>query len=117
MANSTQQNNNMLEKMQSLATTISKLQTQVNNTNQTQTSNNNQTTRGQDNRGRGRGSNREGRGNHDGRGTNKQPPQYCWSHGNCAHNGTDCHTPAEGHINHATYSNMQGGSKNRCHWL
>jgi hypothetical protein len=94
--------------MQSLATTISKLQTQVNNTNQAQTSNSNQTARR---------SNREGHGNSGGRGTNKQPPQYCWSHGNCAHNGTDCHTPAEGHTNDATYSNMQGSSKNKYHWL
>jgi hypothetical protein len=115
MANSTQQNADMLEQMQSLATTISKLQTQVNNTNQAQTGNRDQTTRGQDHR--GRGGNRGARGTRGDRGTTKQPPQYCWSHGNCAHNGASCNTPADGHIKTATYSNMQGGSTNKCHWI
>jgi hypothetical protein len=28
-----------------------------------------------------------------------------------------CHTKSEGHIDAATYLNMQGGSTNNCHWL
>jgi hypothetical protein len=115
MANSTQQNSNMLEQMQSLAATMSKLQNQVNNNNHT--SNHHQSNRGQHQRGRGNDNNRDNRNHRNGRSTNKPAPKYCWTHGNCAHNGADCHTPADGHVKDATYANMQGGSQAKCHWL
>ena len=108
MANSTQQNQNMMNQMQSLMSTISTLQTQVNSQ-----------TRGQDDKRKDR---RPGRDRRGGRGTGnhtrtKQPPKYCWTHGNCAHTGSACETKAAGHIDCATYANMQGGSTHNCHWL
>jgi hypothetical protein len=113
MANSVQQNQDLLTQMQALATTISGLQTQVNNQSQY---------RGRGNGDRGNG--REGRGNgregHGNRGTgrgNERTPQYCWTHGNCAHPSTGCNSRAAGHQESATYQNMQGGSTSRCHWL
>ena len=42
---------------------------------------------------------------------------YCWSHGSCAHNGTDCKNPKEGHKKDATFSNMMSGSKKDCYWI
>jgi hypothetical protein len=35
---------------------------------------------------------------------------YCWTHGISQHPGTDCFTPASGHITTATLKNRQGGS-------
>jgi hypothetical protein len=110
MANSTQQNQQMLEQMTALASTVSTLQTQIGNASQNQGGGNNQ--------GKGRRNNdRAGRGNHRGRGTPRRPPKYCWTHGNCAHSSSDCETKGDGHIAEATYSDMQGGSTTRCHWL
>ena len=63
-------------------------------------------------RGRGRGRGRSGNRNRGER-TN----QYCHSHGNCAHTGRECETPAEGHQIDATFANLMGGSTNRCYWL
>ena len=63
------------------------------------------------NHGRGRGRNTGGRGQPSG------PRMYCWSHGACAHSSTDCNTKLPGHQTTATFSNMQGGSSNRCFWL
>ena len=40
----------------------------------------------------------------------KQPRQYCWTHGKCAHNGTQCQKPAVGHRPEATFENTMGGS-------
>jgi hypothetical protein len=116
MANSANQNQHMMDQMQSLMSTISTLQTQVNN--------NNNNTRGRDGSGRNRRNGREGRGggrsqgsSGRGRRRSRQPPKYCWTHGNCAHAGAECETKTEGHIDCATYSNMQGGSTHNCHWL
>ena len=71
-------------------------------------------------RGRGRGAAR-GRGRSRGRGGNRQrgeiPNCYCHTHGSCAHPSSACETPAEGHQSDATFSNMMGGSTNRCYWL
>ena len=42
---------------------------------------------------------------------------YCWTHGSCAHNGTDCKNPKEGHKKEATFANMMNGSTKECYWL
>jgi hypothetical protein len=108
MANSTQQNSQMIEQMTALATTISTLQAQVNS---------NQSRGRSSGGGGGRGG---GRGRSSGRGRGagpRSPPRYCWTHGNCAHGSAECSTKAAGHIDDANYTNMQGGSVNRCHWL
>ena len=65
------------------------------------------------NRGRGRG-----RGNRN-QNVNRGNPQrgrrqYCWSHGSCAHSGTQCETQSEGYISSATFSNKQNGSTRNC---
>lgn len=36
---------------------------------------------------------------------------YCWTHGWCRHNGTQCSAPAEGHQVTATKTNRMGGSE------
>jgi hypothetical protein len=108
MANSSQQNQQILDQMTALATTVLTLQTQLNNNNQDQGN-----CRG---RGRGRDNDRRRCGG-AGRGSNACDFKYCWSHGNFAHAGTNCESKANGHINDATYANMQGGSTTRCHWL
>jgi hypothetical protein len=108
MANSTHQNTQMLEQMTALASTISTLQAQVNS---------NQSHGRSSGGGGGRGGGR-GRSNGRGRGAGpRSPPRYCWTHGNCAHGSAECSTKAAGHIDDATYTNMHGGSVNRCHWL
>ena len=109
MANSTQQSASIITQMQALAATISTLQTQVNN-------NQNQRGRGGGGRG-GRGGRGGGRGGRGRGGGTASTPMYCWTHGNCAHAGCDCKTPGVGHIEGATYANMQGGSTYNCHWL
>ena len=43
--------------------------------------------------------------------------KYCWTHGVCAHTGTDCNTPATGNQEQATFTNMMNGSTTRCYWL
>lgn len=44
----------------------------------------------------------------------KKPRQYCWTHGWCAHNGTECQAPSDGHIPSATLDNKAGGSNKNC---
>jgi hypothetical protein len=117
MANSTQQSQQMAEQMTALASTVSTLKTQLEN------STNNQS-RGRNGRNRGSNRNNDRNGDRRGRAGRNGPRapaggnyKYCWTHGNCSHSGKDCETPAEGHTNEATYSNMQGGSTARCHWL
>ena len=104
MANSSAQNQTMMDQMQAMMSTISTLQAQANNGG-----------RGGGGRGRGRGRGRGGRGG--GRGNGRFIPKYCHTHGNCGHTGIECETKAEGHIDTATYANMQGGSTKGCHWL
>ncbi len=106
MANSSQQNQQMLEQMTALATTVATLQTQVNSHNQ------NPGQGGGRPRGHGRG-----RGGRGGRGGARRVFKYCWTHGNCSHGSADCEAPTDGHLKCATYTNMQGGSTYRCHWL
>ena len=47
----------------------------------------------------------------------KKDRKYCWTHGSCAHNGTECNNPSEGHKKEATFANMLGGSTKDCYWL
>jgi hypothetical protein len=61
--------------------------------------------------GSGCGSGRDRCGGCGGRGNNRLPPKYCWTHGNCAHNGAECETKSDGPINDATYSNMKTGAQ------
>lgn len=71
----------------------------------------------------GRGNRNNGNNNSNGRGrgrgnrnnTRNTPRKYCWSHGSCAHLGTECNTKAAGHQNDATFANMMGGSTNGCY--
>ena len=44
----------------------------------------------------------------------KKPRQYCWTHGWCAHNGTQCQARAAGHQESATLTNKLGGSEKNC---
>jgi len=71
-------------------------------------------------RGRGRGRAR-GRGRGRGRQGGRYPPgngpphvrtfnNYCWTHGGCAHAGTNCFTQVTGHKSDATFENKMGGS-------
>jgi hypothetical protein len=115
MANSTQHNQHMMEQIQSLTATIASLQTQVNG--QTQAGRGGRSgSSGRSRRG-GRGG-REGRGGrNNGSGRTRLPPKYCWTHGNCAHSSADCESKTDGHIDTATYANMQGGSTYNCHWI
>jgi hypothetical protein len=131
MANATQQNQTMFEQMQALQSTIAALQSQVNNNRNNPGGGGGRGGgdrrpgrggRGGDRtgdrtggRGTGRGGGRGGR--RDGPARSRGPPAYCWTHGNCSHPGPDCNDKAEGHIDTATYSNMQGGSEYRCNWL
>jgi hypothetical protein len=52
-----------------------------------------------------------------GRGSSPAPRAYCWSHGACAHSGTQCNNQLPGHQTTATFSNMQGGNTSNCFWL
>jgi predicted RNase H-like nuclease (RuvC/YqgF family) len=100
MANSSQQNQQMLNQMTALATTVLTLQKKLNNNNQEQGNH----------RRRGRRNNDRCRHGGAGHGNTAHVFKYCWSHRNCAHNRTNCKSKADGHINDATYANMQGGN-------
>ena len=41
---------------------------------------------------------------------NPNQSKYCWTHGLCSHDGTQCRTPADGHMANATLDNRMGGS-------
>jgi hypothetical protein len=47
----------------------------------------------------------------------KSERKYCWTHGACAHNGSECNHPKEGHKKDATFSNRMEGSTKDCFWL
>ena len=57
------------------------------------------------------------RGGACGHGSSPAPRAYCWSHGACAHSGTQCNNQLPGHQTTATFSNMQGGNTSNCFWL
>jgi hypothetical protein len=102
-ANATQQDNTILQKMQEMQATLLSLQTQ-----------------GPPNRRNpgGRGSGRNGgRTTGRGRGDARPSPKYCWTHGACAHTGSDCNAPAENHKTNATFQDMLDGSTKKCYWL
>ena len=40
--------------------------------------------------------------------------KYCWTHGACNHNSSDCKSKAQNHIDTATFKNRQGGSNKGC---
>lgn len=40
--------------------------------------------------------------------------KYCWSHGACAHTGTECKNKRPGHQDAATFSNKMNGSTSYC---
>jgi hypothetical protein len=108
----------MVEQMTAFASTVSTLKAQLENSTNNQDRGHNGRNDGHDRTNTNRASNRRGHGNRGGgRSPSKGPFKYCWTHGNCAHSGADCETPTNGHIKDATYSNMNGGSTDRCHWL
>ena len=47
----------------------------------------------------------------------KSERKYCWSHGACAHTGSECNHPKEGHKKEATFENRMAGSTKDCFWL
>ena len=103
IAASSTQNQTMMEQMQTLMSTIADLQTQVNQG----------TSRGGGDRHcPPRGGNPSTR--RSGKGRPKQPRQYCYTHGWCAHSSALCDSKGPGHKDTATASDMQGGSTNNC---
>jgi hypothetical protein len=58
-----------------------------------------------------------GRGGSRGRGNSPAPRAYCWSHGACAHSGTQCNYPLPGHLPNATFTDMHGDNTSNCFWL
>ena len=46
--------------------------------------------------------------------TRRKTDKYCWTHGGCAHNSSECTAKANGHVDLATFANKQGGSKAFC---
>ena len=47
----------------------------------------------------------------------KSERKYCWTHGACAHSGSECNHPKEGHKKEATFANRMAGSTKDCFWL
>ena len=100
--------------MEALLTTMAAIQAQVNNNNNN--NNNNYRGRGRDrhrnngNRNQRNGGRGEGRDNHNNNNNRSRVAKYCWSHGNCAHSGSECNNPKNGHKNEATFANMMSGS-------
>ena len=64
----------------------------------------------------GRNGGRDGRGGRGrtGRGQRRNISKYCWTHGACAHSGSDCRDQADGHVATATFANKQNGSTRDC---
>ena len=99
--------------MEALLSTMAAIQAQVNNNNN---NNNRYCGRGRDrhrnsgNRNQRNGGRGEGRDNHHNNNNRSRVAKYCWSHGNCAHSGSECNNPKNGHKNEATFTNMMNGS-------
>ena len=59
--------------------------------------------------------------NNSKKGTWRKLNRYCWTHGVCRHNSSDCNSPADNHQNTATFETKQGGSTDGAHkwgkWL
>ena len=103
---SSTQDQTVMEHMKTLMSTIADLQTQLNQG----------TSRGSGDRYRplhgGNSSTRR-----SGKGRPKQPRQYCYTHGWCAHSSAVCDSKGSGNKDTATASVMQGRSTNNCFWL
>ena len=72
------------------------------------------------NQGRGRGHGRgttQGRGRGDNCGRHQKINSYYHTHGNYAYLGSECNTQGVNHQNDATFTNMMGGSTQRCYWI
>jgi hypothetical protein len=118
----------MMTQMQTLMSTISDLQSKVQQNNgnngNCNDGNRNDGRRNNDRRGRGRGyqggNNQQGGGHQQGgaqHGQKPQPRKYCWTHGLCAHDSPSCTAQKTGHQTTATMQNMQSGSTHQCFWL
>jgi hypothetical protein len=128
IASSAHQNQTTMAQMQTLMSTISDLQSKVqqnngNNGNRND-GNRNDGRRNNDRRGRGRGyqggNNQQGGGHQQGGTQHGRPPQphkYCWTHGLCAHDSPSCTAQKTGHQTTTTMQNMQSGSTHQCFWL
>ena len=115
--NSLQQRESDLQaREQALLTQMQEMMTLMRNSTTT-------TTPRTDTTGRGRGGRNSNTNRHtqNGRGRGRSiqaaPRQYCWTHGTCAHSSLTCNTKAPGHIDTATFTNMQGGNMTGCFWV
>ena len=65
----------------------------------------------------GRGAQRQGnwRGGRGGQGSSDLT-HYCWTHGICAHPGTECRTLTENHKKNSVWCNKMSGSERNCTW-
>jgi hypothetical protein len=97
MANAASQNQQMLpqllKQIEEMQTLMTKMQSQI--------------------------SDNQGNNQRQHRGSNAQQrkrnvSKYCWTHGACAHDGTECNQPAAGHKPNATFANKMGGSIRYC---
>ena len=89
-----------------LLTAIQNLQNQVRELNTNQGNRNNGRSHN-----RGRGNNRD---NNSSIRHRLNTSKYCWTHGACAHDSSECQSPAEGHKSEATFDNKMGGSSAYC---
>ena len=64
--------------------------------------------------GRGYGNHRNQRRFYNNGHQQNQRSQYCWTHGSCGHNSSNCQTPSEGHQRNASYNNRMGGNNRNC---
>jgi hypothetical protein len=128
LASSAHHNQTMMTQMQTLMSTISDLQSKVQQNNgnngNCKDGNRNDTNRKKGRRGRGLGNqgrnNQQGGGHQQGGTQHGRPPQprkYCWTHGLCTHNSPSCTAQKTGHQTTASMQNMQSGSTQQCFWL
>jgi hypothetical protein len=128
IASSAHQNQTMMAQMQTLMSTISDLQSKVqqNNGNNGNRNDDNRTDgrRNNDRRGGGRGyqggNNQQGGGHQQGGAQHGRPPQprkYCWTHGLCTHDSPSYTAQKTGHQTAATMQNMQSSRTHQCFWL
>ena len=105
MANSTQQQTTMLDQINALTATIRNLESQMHSSDSGWGRDGG---RGKGNRGRG------GRGSGGRERRQRLTGKYCWTHGSCGHNSSNCRNQAEGHKNEATMLAKHGGSTRGC---
>ena len=90
-----------------------------NNSNNNKNNNNNNHKRNNRNNNNNNNNNRRNNNNNNSNNNNRRPndgrdnQKYCWSHGWCNHNGSECTNPCLGHLPHArTHVNTMGNPKN-----